>query len=824
VSAEQNTQAAELQLVRAMNAILRVAARHEDLLRRDAFEAFAAELAQHTPLGRLVVVVPDESGQTLYAASLGNSASPPPPFGARFPLPDVANRRAVMEGAPRICSDTRLGDAVDRLTASWGYLSYAALPIRDLHGDREPSPIVAKLIACFPLVQQAAEAPMELLLEAAALFGLSFRRSVSAARERRLALILETSGDALLAWDNTGKIADANAAASRLTGLPRPELMGQRIQELVQGLAGEAAPTAPKQALRTRLRTRAGYSSGDWLPVSITLGTVPDDPGVVAHLLARDVSHLVAAERDAAEYLARLRALEEQHRTLLDNVPLVIFRLDPGTGAVQYLSRHAEVLLGISPEYAGQHPDCLRAAHAEASAAQHLEEAFRRARSGLPLAAYEARLVKPSGDEISVRASLYALTESGRVVAVEGILADISSEHAARRQLVQTDRLSTLGRLAASVAHEINNPAAFLMLGLEHLGRLISEDMGAVTDAHDEASQLVAQMLESLQRIADIVRDLRFFAGPVQARVGEPSVATDVQRGIQSALTLTRSQLVERARLALDLEPVPAVLLEKGRLAQVMVNLLVNAAQAIPKDNGREHRITVSTRADEDGVQIEVSDTGVGIAAADLTRIWTPFFTTKELGTGTGLGLSISRDIVERAGGRIEVVSPAFGDREGAAFGSRFIVHLQRASDIPASQAPPSWGPRSVARALSHSPATRKRVLIVEDELVFGHALARELGERHDVRLARGGVRALELLAAEHFDVVVCDVRMPEVSGESLYTQACARHPGCRDSFIFMTGIGFGADLVRLQEVYQRPVLEKPFPMERLLQAIAQLN
>lgn len=805
----------ELARLRAHNALLKVATRHEDLLRRNAFEEFARTLGQFVPLGSLSVVVPDGDEQILYAASVGDYVSPQPPFGARFPLPALENQGIVMQGAVRICRDTRAGDALDRSIARFGYLSYAALPIRDLESQSEPAPIVAKLIVCFPRVDQAAQAPVAVLEAAAELFGVTFQRALCRARDRRLAMILETSGDAMLAWDHTGKISDANAAASQLTGLARSELMGRAIDELVEGIAGGE----PRRAFRTRLRARGN----DMLPISVNITKVQDDPVVAAHLLARDISHVLAAEREAAEHMARVRTLEQEHRTLLDNVPLVIFRLHPESGDLLYVNRAAEVLLGISEEHARSHPGCLRAAHADPAATQSFDDAFHRAQLGMPLEPYEARLVKPGGGEITVRGSIYAITENQKVVAVEGILADISAEHTARTQLVQTDRLSTLGRLAASVAHEINNPAAFLMLGLEHLMRSFSTpESGSSPSERSATLKLLGQLTDSLQRIAAIVRDLRFFAGPVKARSGAPAVPTDVDRALQSALTLTRSQLIERARLVIDLEPVPQVLIEEGRLAQVMVNLLVNAAQAIPKESGREHRIAMSTRTVGDEVQIEVSDTGTGIAAADLARIWAPFFTTKEL--GTGLGLAISRDIVECAGGRIDVISPAFDEPGAGAVGSRFIVCLKRAPrDVQRPVPLPEWTTAARARPSPPPLLSSKRILIIEDEQVFGRALAEELGAQHDVRLARGGAQGIEMLKTERFDVILCDVRMPEVSGETVYVQACTMCPDHQRSFIFMTGLGWGTELARLHELYRCPVLEKPFPMDRLLRAIAEL-
>lgn len=802
----------------ACHAMLDIVARHDDLLRREAFEELALALAKSIPLGRLVITVPDGEEQVLYAASIGDSSSPLPPFGARFPLPDPANRRIVMEGSPRICDDTRTGDVVDRLVAQSGYLSYVALPVREPPSATEAGAIIAKMVACFPQLGQAGSVPLVLLEQVAALFGARFQRSRLAARERRLAMILETSGDAMLAWDRQDRVADCNAAAARLIGTSPRELLGSDVRELLPELDA-AASAEPGRSWRTRLRIlRAGRS--DWLPVSVSVTAVQDDPVVAQHLLLRDISHVIAAESEAAAYLARVRALELEHRTLLDNAPIVIFRLDPLTRELRYLNGHAEALLGISPELAQQRPDCLRAAHASAAAASSFDQALQHALQGQPLTSYEAQLVRSDGGEVTVRAHIYALRKAERVVAIEGTLADITSEHAARKQLVQTDRLSTLGRLAAGVAHEINNPAAFLMLGLEHLSQLFTALEGELQPEERAATlELVGQLSDALQRIADIVRDLRLFAGPIRDRRDTAPPLADVERSVRSALTLTRNQLVERARLILDLQPVPPASIEQGRLAQVMVNLLVNAAQAIPAERGREHRITVATRVRGEDVEIEVSDTGVGVPAADQRRIWAPFFTTKEAGSGTGLGLSISRDLVERVGGCIELHSPAFDEPGVGPVGARFLVRLRRASE--SAVAPLQRPPAAVTQIRN---LARKRVLIVEDELLLGRTLAQELGQRHDVRLATGGAEALELLERESFDIILCDLRMPGISGETVYARACARHPAQRSAFIFMTGMGLSAELARLQEAYRCPVLEKPFSLERALQAIAEVG
>lgn len=800
-------------LLRAMNDLLRVAALQPDLLRREAFEALAAALARHTSLGRLVVMVPDGDQQILYACSVGDGASSVPPFGARFPLPDAKNRPIVMEGSVRICRDTRQGDRVDRMTAEAGYLSYAALPIRDPLGA--PDRVFAKLIACFPEVDHAARVPMALLEQAAALFGAGFGRSRGLARDRRLAMILETSGEAMLAWGRSTRVMDANAAALRLTGLTRAELMERTISELVQPLPESTAQ--PGRAVRTRLLVRRADGLWDWLPVSASVTSVPDDPLIVAHLLLRDESHVVLAEREAAQHLERVRALELEHRTLLDNAPLVIFRLDPSTRELRYLNRHAERLLGVRPEEVPERPDFLRRAHASARAADAFDAACLRAECGRPSPPYEVVLVKPDGEEIIVQSSIYPLVVDGKVVAIEGLLADVSAEHAARRQLVQTDRLSTLGRLAAGVAHEINNPAGFLMLGLEQLQAELTA-LGNEPPAVAEGTlELLGQLRESLQRIVDIVRDLKLFAGPAQVRPG--TAAADVQRSLESALTLTRSQIIERAELRLRLEPVPAAAIDQRRLAQVLVNLLMNAAQAIP-DERRAHAIEVTLRAVPEGVEVAVSDTGEGIRPADQARIWGPFFTTKE--SGTGLGLSISREIIENAGGRMEVTSPTLTLEDGRQVGTRFVVRLRRAEQDggargrAAATEPPSQAPRPRG--------PRLRILVVDDDPSLAGALAHRLRAEHEVRVAHDGRAALELLRSEAFDVVLCDLQMPELSGEALYLRARELGSGYAQRFIFMTGGSLSGTLGRLRRTYHLPVLEKPFESETLIRTVAEVT
>ncbi len=837
-----------LQRTQALNALLRVAACHVDLLKRDAFEALTRTLSRFVPLGRLVVVVPSHNEQTVYAVSVDTDALPTP-YGARFPLPDAVNRGIVMGGAPRICEDTRAGDALDQFIARTGYLSYVAIPIQEpprLHiassrgvvGDPAISrgAVLAKLIVCFRDEGAAGSADLELLMEMAELFGVNFELCARLASDRRRAMIVDTAGDAMLAWDARGVITDANPAAATLTGLSRERLIGSSIDEAL-GTSAEPSPGTPlslPDTMTLPVRDARGGIVGQ-RPVSISVTTVRDDPRVAAHALVRDESRLAAAEREALAHLARVRALEEQHRTLLDNAPLVIFRLEPQTGRLLYLNRHAERLLGVSPSQALKEPHSLRMLHVGDEAKAAFDAAVEVVRSGVVTASYEARLAAAGETEILVRGTVYPLREGDGLAAVEGTLIDVSAEHAVRASLVQGDRLRALGQLAASVAHEINNPAAFLMLGLQRLQGLLrtlgeptreastspvfgaaslQEGAAGALDGEDlwqSGAQLVSELQAELSRIVTITQDLRLFAGPESESRAHYQL-TDVNRAVQSAVTLTRCQTVSGAQVAVELGAAALVWMKGSRLPQVLVNLLINASQAVTEREASDHLIRVATRVIDDHAEIEVSDTGPGIALRDLERIWRPFFTTKSAERGTGLGLAICRQIVEEARGSITVESPAFR-LGGEGFGARFLVRLPLA-DGPFEAAPTR--PVTSSRALTR----RRRLLLVDDEQRFAAALGRTLTDVYDVTVVCGGERAVELASGHVFDVILCDLLMPRVSGEVVFQRLCALVPAYRSAFVFMTGAGLGSPARSFLEDCERPCLQKPFTLSEALEAL----
>ncbi len=267
----------------------------------------------------------------------------------------------------------------------------------------------------------------------------------------------------------------------------------------------------------------------------------------------------------------------------------------------------------------------------------------------------------------------------------------------AQAQLVQSEKMASLGVLAAGVAHEINNPIGFVMSNLNTLAdyvriftKLCEEyrlwqqaalagDAGNVSQIGarieqirkreqpdliaEDVDQLLAESSEGLHRVKDIVQNLRTFARLDEADVRE----VDLNDGIEATLKMVWNELKYKCQLHKRLDPLPTLRCYAGQLNQVVMNLLVNAAQAIPERG----EITVHTYATDDDIFIEVSDTGHGIPAENIPKLFQPFFTTKPIGKGTGLGLSIAYGIVEKHHGTITVESQV-------GVGSTFIIRLPR--------------------------------------------------------------------------------------------------------------------------------------------------
>src|SRR4051812_26058980 len=394
---------------------------------------------------------------------------------------------------------------------------------------------------------------------------------------------------------------------------------------------------------------------------------------------------------------------------------------------------------------------------------------------------------------------------------------DVTEGRALEAKLIQAERLASMGTLAAGVAHEINNPLTYVMANVgfvsERLVKLVQglPREGVTQPGHPafgiarQVSELTAALAEAQEgavRVRQIVRDLKVFS-----RGGEERESTvEIQRVLESSLSMVWNEIRHRARVVRKFGPVPLVEASASKLGQVFLNLLINATQAILEGNVSANEICVSTSTDEAGrAVVTIADTGTGIAPDVVQRIFDPFFTTKPIGVGTGLGLFLCHGIVKGLGGEITVESEV-------GKGTRFRIALPAS---PPALALPSPGAED--QCAKPPREVRRRVLLIDDEVNLASGLERALSGEHDVVLATSGREAKAILARDdRFDVVLCDLMMPDVTGMEVFAYIKADRPKLADRTVFMTGGAFTAGArTFLEEVANRRI-EKPFDLDRL--------
>ncbi|HKP62773.1 MAG TPA: response regulator [Polyangiales bacterium] len=369
-----------------------------------------------------------------------------------------------------------------------------------------------------------------------------------------------------------------------------------------------------------------------------------------------------------------------------------------------------------------------------------------------------------------------------------------------QEQLLLSDRLVQIGTLAAGVAHEINNPLTYVIGNITFALQQLSPPPR--TDVI--ISEALQQALEGAERIRATTEDLRVFS---RNDDGKPH-PVELRRVLESSIGMAWTQIRHRAQLMKDFQVVPPVAGNENRLGQVFLNLLVNAAQAIPEGNAAENAIRVSLRQVGNHVEVEVSDTGLGIPPDMQSRLFEPFFTTKPRDVGTGLGLSISRKIVHEYSGDIDV-------RTNLERGTTFRVRLPvTAASDAACETPPT----------AEHPSRHGRVMVIDDEPALVELLGRMLSIEHEVAGFSDGRRALAWLATEHnFDVIVCDLMMPQLSGLEFYADVERLYPALAERVVFMTGGAFTSAAQQFLAGVHNPRLQKPFHPDALITLVREL-
>jgi C4-dicarboxylate-specific signal transduction histidine kinase len=383
----------------------------------------------------------------------------------------------------------------------------------------------------------------------------------------------------------------------------------------------------------------------------------------------------------------------------------------------------------------------------------------------------------------------------------------LSELRAAQTQLVQNEKLAVVGQLAAGVAHEINNPCAFVLGNLAELRNLVAD---GTSTSSGEATAMVSDAIDGMNRIAGIVRDLSFLS----RTDADQSEAVDLNAVVERVLHIMARQIEGKATLVAHRQAVPPVTGSGARLVQVVLNLVSNALHSMTSPDRSANHLGIATARCGAEVHVTVEDSGEGIPPDIIDRIFDPFFSTKAVGQGSGLGLSISRGIVEQHGGRIEVSSQPGG-------GTRFVVAL------PAAKASvPAPAPRGAPAIPSTPVAGAPRILFVDDEPAILRCYRRRYERQgYRVDLAASGAEALALLdgRTDVYQVIVCDLMMPELTGRDVFEQMLARAPELRERFVFMSG---GAFVPSIQEFLARetpPLVEKGISLYQLDLAIGDI-
>jgi signal transduction histidine kinase len=405
----------------------------------------------------------------------------------------------------------------------------------------------------------------------------------------------------------------------------------------------------------------------------------------------------------------------------------------------------------------------------------------------------------------------------------------VASEHRElQARLAQADRLTSLGTLAAGVAHEINNPLAYVLLNLgyvsDELPKLLAKKDGTPSGLQDAPSipgcgprpvetwdDRVRELWLALdharngaERIRDIVRSLKTFSRPEN----ETLAPLDVAQVLDATLAMVANEIRHRARLVKDYAQTSEVIANEARLGQVFLNLLLNAVQALPEGQPETNEIRVVLRAPASNrVIVEIHDNGVGIAPQVRGRIFEPFFTTKPIGIGTGLGLSICHGILTSLGGTLSVESEV-------GRGSVFRV------DLPAARR--TIGVTASARASEVAPTpspstSRGRILIVDDEPIVCFSLQRLLSSEGEVIAMTSAREALAYIeSGNRFDVILCDMLMPQMDAPALFDEIQKIAPEQAERMVFVTG---GAFTIRARDFLERVPnarLSKPFDVDVL--------
>ena len=622
------------------------------------------------------------------------------------------------------------------------------------------------------------------------------RSSVAADAEASYRALLEATDEWVLAVNREGVICDGSRAALERLGLEAFRLGRLRLDEIFSTSERGAiaawlvsAWNAPAEAELGVLE--AALTGG----LTVRLHARRGLPGLrdCLKVVVEDTTALRAAEEKAAR-------VEAQLLSLFDSVDNGVLLFD-SRGRIQLVNDRFAQLMGLDARRAaelGSFDALVKALAGHFRDPQTVAQRWRELLNADESRWDELELLRPTRKVLERFARPVSDAQGGRIGWLE-VYRDITSQRLIQSKMLQTEKMAALGRLVSGIAHELNNPLASIM-GYAQL--LLGRRQGMERNAD------ARKIYQEAERAGRIVKNLLLFA-----RETKPERrAVDLNEIMERTMALRSYELkVENIAVELELDPdLPTTLADATQLQQAILNLIVNAEQAIQQGRGHGHIRVRTQRLSSQRLAFELADDGPGIPPEIASRIFDPFFTTKPVGVGTGLGLSIVYGIVQEHGGEISVAS-----QPGR--GTTFLVELPI---VPAPAAAP-LAAATFAKPGRAGATHQKRILVVEDEPTVAQLIADVLGEEgHQVDTVLDSREGLERLSQQEYDLVICDLKMPYLDGRAFYRTLARVGSPLQHRIVFVTGDTLAPHTMEFLDSTGLPYLAKPFLVEELKLAV----
>ncbi|MGB0036768.1 MAG: ATP-binding protein [Candidatus Acidiferrales bacterium] len=607
--------------------------------------------------------------------------------------------------------------------------------------------------------------------------------------------VFESSGEALVIVDGQGTIHAANRRMRELLRVKGADFLGANLGEFLSQPSREDFLSWCERVRMMPDPTTLEITLITSFPFRVALRTVL--PGSQYRVLCLEEGSIVRRAE------GKWRQVEAELRSVLESVQAGIILFDP-LGRLRFSNVRFGQFFGLDARTLAKLVDF---EELESIVGKQFRdsEAF-----SLPWKSFSKGDGEPRHDELELtrlprrvfeRFSRPVLDTEGRPAGWLELYYDVTGERQIQSKMLQTEKMAALGQLVSGIAHELNNPLTTIM----GYGQLLLGH-GLAPAQLSEARKLY----QEAERARRIVKNLLYFA-----RENKPErTRVDLNEIVERTLTLRSYELrVENIVVECDLaKDLPETMADPYQLQQIVLNLLVNAEQALLEGRGQGHVWIRTHRVADERIALEVSDDGPGILPEIASRIFDPFFTTKPSGIGTGLGLSIIYGIVQQHGGEVTVES-----QPGA--GARFVVELPVVA-VPAEEREMTCFAEPLPSGQPHT-AHPGRILVVEDEPTVAQLIVDVLREEgHVVQAVLNSQEGLTRLSRSKFDLVICDLRMPRLDGPAFYEALVRAGSPMTGRIIFITGDTLAPRTLEFLEPHGLPYLAKPFLVEELKLAV----